>query len=192
VLRLGLSNEPIGRSSEHEEKERMNGAKPSSPEPWLRGTLTELPAVPRAVLHALELAKEDIWERCFRLTDEQLNAKPEGIASVAFHLRHIARSLDRLLTYAEGGALDEVQVSRLKSELDAGARHDTLFAELEDSLNRSEQRVRKMAFADFETARRVGQKQLPSTIGGLLVHIAEHTQRHVGQAITAAKLAGKE
>jgi uncharacterized damage-inducible protein DinB len=170
----------------------MKGTKPSSPEPWLRGTLTELPVVPRAVLHALELAKEDIWERCFRLTDEQLNAKPEGIASVAFHLRHIARSLDRLLTYAEGGALDEVQVSRLKSELDAGARHDTLFAELEDSLNRSEQRVRKMAFADFETARRVGQKQLPSTIGGLLVHIAEHTQRHVGQAITAAKLAGKE
>jgi len=25
-------------------------------------------------------------------------------------------------------------------------------------------------------------------VGGLLVHVAEHTQRHVGQAITTAKI----
>ena len=35
-------------------------------EPWLRGTLTELPSVHRAVLHALELAGEDraplVWQ----------------------------------------------------------------------------------------------------------------------------------
>ncbi|MEP6714465.1 MAG: DinB family protein, partial [Terriglobia bacterium] len=37
--------------------------------------------------------------------------------------------------------------------------------------------------------RRVGRQQLPTTVIGLLVHIAEHTQRHVGQAISAAKLA---
>ena len=73
------------------------------PEPWLRGTLAEVPAVPRAVLHALELAKEDIGRWCGRLNDEQLNARPWGIAPIAFHLRHIARSADRLLTYAEGG-----------------------------------------------------------------------------------------
>ena len=30
------------------------------PEPWLRGTLTELPPILRAVLHALELAGEDV------------------------------------------------------------------------------------------------------------------------------------
>jgi uncharacterized damage-inducible protein DinB len=29
---------------------------------------------------------------------------------------------------------------------------------------------------------------LPTTLGGLLVHIADHTQRHTGQAITTAKL----
>jgi hypothetical protein len=29
---------------------------------------------------------------------------------------------------------------------------------------------------------------LPTTVGVLLVHIADHTQRHVGQAITTAKL----
>jgi uncharacterized damage-inducible protein DinB len=29
---------------------------------------------------------------------------------------------------------------------------------------------------------------LPSTVGGLLVHCAEHTQRHVGQMVTTAKV----
>ncbi len=71
-------------------------------EPWLRGTVTDVPAVQRAVLHALELAEEDIEKWCSSLSEEQFNARPAGIAPVAFHLRHIARSLDRLLTYAEG------------------------------------------------------------------------------------------
>src|SRR5579864_8588638 len=70
-------------------------------EPWLRGTLAELPAVLRAVLHALQLAREDTRKWC-HLTDEELNARPSGIAPVAFHLRHIGRSADRLLTYIEG------------------------------------------------------------------------------------------
>jgi hypothetical protein len=36
----------------------------SLPEPWLRGTLTEISAVPRAVLHALELARIDLTHWC--------------------------------------------------------------------------------------------------------------------------------
>jgi uncharacterized damage-inducible protein DinB len=39
-------------------------------------------------------------------------------------------------------------------------------------------------------AREVGRRRLPTTVIGLLTHIAEHTQRHVGQAITAAKATG--
>jgi len=69
-------------------------------EPWLRGTLTEVPAVPRAVLHALELAREDLTHWCGQLSDAELNSRPQGIAPVAFHIRHIARSIDRLLSYA--------------------------------------------------------------------------------------------
>jgi hypothetical protein len=34
------------------------------PEPWLRGTLPEVPAVPRAVLHGLQLAREDLERWC--------------------------------------------------------------------------------------------------------------------------------
>ena len=71
-------------------------------EPWLRGKRQEIPAVQRAVVHALELAKEELQRWCGGLSDEQINARPGGLAPVAFHLRHIARSLDRLLTYAEG------------------------------------------------------------------------------------------
>jgi uncharacterized damage-inducible protein DinB len=160
-------------------------------EPWLRGTLGEVPAVPRAVLHALELAKEDLWKWCFSLSDELLNNRPGEIASVAFHLRHIARSLDRLLTYAEGGALNEAQLSLLKSELVSWAEHGELFAELEVSLERSADRVRQLSLAHLETPRQVGKQKLSTTIGGLLVHVADHTQRHVGQAITTAKFVAK-
>ena len=169
----------------------MNQSNPVLPEPWLRGTLTEIPAVPRAVLHALELAKQDLWRWCFCLSGRQLNECLEGIAPVAFHVRHIARSLDRLLTYAEGRELNEPQLALLKSELDGGAEHDALFAELQAALDRSAIRIRQLGFTNLETPRTVGRKQLPTTVGGLLVHVADHTLRHVGQAITTAKLAAK-
>ena len=51
----------------------------------------------------------------------RLNARPSGLAPVAFHLRHIVRSLDRLLTYAEGGQLTAEQMTALKSEIDPNA-----------------------------------------------------------------------
>jgi uncharacterized damage-inducible protein DinB len=159
-----------------------------SPEPWLRGTLRDVPAVARAVLHALELAKEDLLSWADGLTDEELNVRPSGIAPVAFHIRHISRSLDRLLTYAEGRQLSANQLALLKSELEPRAGRDQLFAELLDALNASAARVRALANSDLDEKREVGSKRLPTTVGGLLVHVADHTQRHVGQAITTAKI----
>jgi uncharacterized damage-inducible protein DinB len=166
----------------------MSETRPSMPEPWLREKLQEVPAVQRGVLHALELAQEDLEKWCRPLTEEQLKARPGGLAPVAFHLRHIARSMDRLLTYAEGGQLLEAQVAALKSELDSPVRSEDLFAELENAFARSARRVRALATADLSAERVVGKKQLPTTLGGLLVHVADHTQRHVGQAITTAKV----
>jgi uncharacterized damage-inducible protein DinB len=158
------------------------------PEPWLRGTLTEIPPVPRAVLHALELAKEDVARWCGNLSDKQLNARPAGIAPVAFHLRHIVRSLDRLLTYAEGGQLGREQIAALKSELDAGATSVQLFSEFTQGLDESTARIRALDSDRLEEPRKVGKRELPTTVGGLLVHVADHTQRHVGQAVTTAKI----
>jgi uncharacterized damage-inducible protein DinB len=158
------------------------------PEPWLRGTLDDVPAVARAVLHALELASEDLELWCGTLSDSELNARPAGIAPVAFHLRHIARSIDRLLTYAEGNHLSQAQISAMKSELDPGAKREELFAELESALRKSAARIRAFGVTRLNEARVVGKKELPTTLGGLLVHVADHTQRHVGQAVTTSKI----
>jgi uncharacterized damage-inducible protein DinB len=157
-------------------------------EPWLRGTELEVPAVGRAVSHALQLAEEDLREWCGNLSDLQLNARPVGVAPVAFHIRHLARSLDRLLTYAEGRNLSEEQLAGLRTELDPGATRDELFHELSAALAVAAARVRVLANRNLEEARTVGSKRLPTTLGGLLVHIADHTQRHVEQAITTARL----
>ena len=158
------------------------------PEPWLRGTHDDVSAVPRAVLHALELAGEDIEKWCGGLSDEELNAVPQGLAAVAFHLRHIARSIDRLLTYAEGRDLNAAQVAALKSEMAAGATHADVFEEVKQGLESGCLRVRAIRASGLEAFRSVGKKQLPTSVGGLLVHIADHTQRHVGQAVITAKV----
>jgi uncharacterized damage-inducible protein DinB len=160
----------------------------STTEPWLRGTETDVPAVARAVVHALQLAKEDIQKWCGEFPDAELNERPAGIAPVAFHLRHIARSIDRLLTYAEGKNLTDDQIAQLKTELDPEATRNDLFSEFDKAIADAQSRVRALAKANLEEARTVGKKQLPTTVGGLLVHVADHTQRHVGQAVTTAKL----
>jgi uncharacterized damage-inducible protein DinB len=158
------------------------------PEPWLRGTLTDIAPVQRAVLHALELAKEDLQRWCAGLTDDELNARPAGIAPLSFHLRHISRSLDRLLTYAEGGQLKEEQIAALKSEMDRGGAGTQLFTELDLAIEISSTRIRAFTADRLDESRKVGKRGLPTTVAGLLVHIADHTQRHVGQAITTAKI----
>ena len=147
-----------------------------------------MPPVARAVLHALELAKEDLERWCGDLNDAALHARPKGIAPVAFHLKHIARSMDRLLTYAEGGSLTEEQMAELKSEMDGSGTRESIFAEVETAFVRAAERVRKFRPESLAEARAVGRRALPTTVGGLLVHVADHTQRHVGQAITTARM----
>jgi len=161
---------------------------PSQPEPWLRGTHGELPAVIRAALHALELAHEDIQRWCGELSDDELNARPAGLPSVAFHVNHICGSLDRLLTYAEGRELDENQLSMVDREVEFRSYGPILFRQLAQTLARSEDRLRAFTEGDLQQPRFVGRRRLPTSLGGLLVHIADHTQRHVGQAITTARI----
>jgi uncharacterized damage-inducible protein DinB len=110
------------------------------------------------------------------------------VAPVAFQVRHIARSIDRLLTYAEGRQLNEAQMAALKSELTAGAVPEEVLAEMHAAIEQAAQRILALASANLEEQRTVGRRALLTTLGGLLVHVAEHTQRHVGQTITTAKL----
>jgi uncharacterized damage-inducible protein DinB len=166
----------------------MDSTEMTIPEPWLRGTLTEIPPVQRAVLHALELAQEDLERWCGSLTDEEVNARPGSVAPVAFHIRHIARSLDRLLTYAEGKSVTPEQLESAGSELEPRASREALFRELHEALYSAAARLTRFSERDFSQPRSVGRRRLSTTLGGLLVHIADHTQRHAGQAITTARI----
>jgi hypothetical protein len=168
-------------------------------EPWLRGTLTEVEPVRRAVLHALELAGEDTARWAEGLSDAEMFARPAGLPSVGFQLRHIVRSLDRLLTYAERGlsgvelrdgelrVLSEAQMVALRTEMDAGVAVEVL-QEFREGLRSAMERVLAFAPEQFSEVRGVGRKQLPTTVVGLLIHCAEHTQRHVGQMVTTVKV----
>jgi uncharacterized damage-inducible protein DinB len=162
-------------------------------EPWLSGSHSDVPAVARAVLHALELAFDDIRKWTTGLTDLEIHTLPLGLPPLAFHLRHIARSTDRILTYAEGNQLSPGQLALLKSE-QVGPEHDeretltALIAEVEHSFADAAARIRALARANCDTPRSVGRKQLPTSIGGALIHVADHTQRHTGQVVTTAKV----
>jgi uncharacterized damage-inducible protein DinB len=157
-------------------------------EPWLRGTHADVPAAGRAVLHALDLALDDLTKWTAGLTDAEVQAQPLGLTSVAFHLRHIARSTDRILSYAEGKELSTEQLTALKAEQNGEESLANLLAAVEIAFGNAAERVRVLATADLNTLSGVGRKQLPTSIGGALIHVADHTQRHVGQAVTTAKV----
>ena len=63
-----------------------------------------------------------------------------------------------------------------------------LLAAVEVSFSDAADRIRVLATADLNTPRFVGRKQLPTSIGGAMIHVADHTLRHTGQVITTAKV----
>ena len=160
----------------------------SEVEPWLRGTRVDTDVLRRQVLHALDLASEDVHRWCAGLSDAEMHARICGLPSVAFQISHMARSLDRLLTYAEGNQLSKRQLTQLGTEAHAAAPAKEVLAEFDAGIASAIHRVLAFSPVSYEQVRGVGRKMLPATVGGLLIHCAEHTQRHVGQAITTAKL----
>jgi uncharacterized damage-inducible protein DinB len=134
------------------------------------------------------MAREDLAFHTAGLTPEQVWERPHGLAPLGFHLRHIGGSIERLMTYVDGGQLSEEQLSALKTEMTPGASREELLEQIDRVTAAAESRIRSIDPARLRDPRGVGRKQLPTTVIGLLVHIAEHTQRHVGQAIASAKL----
>jgi uncharacterized damage-inducible protein DinB len=141
------------------------------------------------VAHCLLQVQEDVERAVSGLTAEALRVRPGGAASLAFHLRHIPGSVDRLFTYAAGGTLDEAQRRDLAAERDApDPEPEVLLAGLRAGVERALARLREWPAASLHEARSVGRAGLPSTTLGLLFHAAEHAQRHVGAAIATAKV----
>jgi uncharacterized damage-inducible protein DinB len=159
------------------------------PEPWLRGPVTGVDPRTAPILFAFQQAREDLKKYTDRLTTEKIWATPFGFGSVGFHIRHIAGSTARLLTYLEGKQLSAAQMIALDAEHQPGATREELLEQLEAAFQQAEAIVRSIDPDTLAEPREVGRKRLPTTVIGLLTHIAEHTQRHVGQAISAAKLA---
>ena len=164
---------------------------PEQPEPWLRGPVPEIPPLLQPVAHALLQAVEDVRRAVNPLSPAHLWARPGGAASVGFHVRHAAGSLDRLLTYARGEGLSEEQRAFLAAEAEPGsppAEAAALAAAFERQVDRALVQLRSTPESTLLEKRGVGRLRLPSTVLGLLFHAAEHAQRHVGQIVTTARI----
>jgi uncharacterized damage-inducible protein DinB len=163
----------------------------SQPEAWLRGPLEGVDPVFMPAAHALVQASEDLERAASELTVAELWVKPGGAASVGFHLRHIAGSTDRLLTYARGERLTEARRQAVALEQEPGdppADATTLIREARAAIERALTALRAVPKASLYDPRSVGRAAMPTNVFGLLCHVAEHTQRHTGQVITTAKI----
>jgi len=157
---------------------------------WQRGPIDGIPAVLQPVAHILLQVRESVGELAANLTQLEWNARPAGVASAAFHLRHITGVIDRLFTYARGGALSAEQFAALRSE-GGELRAGEVAAALDALSARVDAAVAELGTIDVATLgdfRGVGRAQLPSTVIGCLVHGAEHAMRHVGQLSVTVRI----
>ncbi|MES2176653.1 MAG: DinB family protein [Gemmatimonadota bacterium] len=150
---------------------------------WQRGPVDGVPPALQPVAHILLQVRESVHELVEGLSDEQWNARPAGVASAAFHVRHIAGVVDRLFTYARGSGLSEEQFAALRADQLPVLVDDVpiIMTALDDRIEAAVAELRRVDPATLGDWRGVGRAQLPSTVIGCLVHGAEHAMRHVGQ-----------
>ena len=165
-----------------------------SPEPlevWLRGPLPGLPALVQPVAHALLQAREELLVALQDFPPALLNERPTGVASVGFHSQHLSGVLDRLFTYARGQTLSAQQLDALAREnqpLSVGPEAVAqLLQRFSSQVDKALEQLRATVATSLTETRGVGRAQIPSTTLGLLVHAAEHTQRHLGQLLVTAR-----
>jgi uncharacterized damage-inducible protein DinB len=157
---------------------------------WQRGPVSDVPAMLQPAAHIALQVGESVPELVAGLTEAQWNARPAGVASVAFHVRHIPGVLDRLFTYARGEALSEAQFAALRGEGAPIALADVPAAlgEVEAHVARAVAQLRATDPTTLGDFRAVGRAQLPSTVIGCLMHGVEHAMRHVGQLSVTARV----
>ena len=157
---------------------------------WQRGPIEGVPATLQPVAHILLQVRESVGELVEGLSEEEWNARPAGVASTAFHVRHTAGVIDRLFTYARGEMLNEQQFASMKNE-GAAMKADevpAVLAALNERVDIALQQLRATDESTLGDFRPVGRAKLPSTVIGCLVHGAEHAMRHVGQLSVTARI----
>lgn len=160
---------------------------------WLRGPIAGISASLQGVAHGLLETHEELKATVTDLPLDKLWFKPFGVASVGFHLQHVAGATDRLFTYARGEVLTDDQraalASERKSAMDGGDRTlRQLRAHVEQVIESAVEQLRRTDIATLDEPRYVGGKQLPSTVSGLLEHAAQRASRHGGQVVTTVKV----
>jgi hypothetical protein len=159
----------------------------TEPEVWLRGPVAGVCNELQPVAHSLLQSLRELETALVPLDAATASARPGAAAPISFHARHLPGSIDRLLTYAAGNMLSDAQRVALVSEkTDASCDGRTLFSEVQRAIERALDVVRVTDPATLNDARAVGSARLPSTVRGLLFHIAEHTLMHAGQIRTTA------
>jgi hypothetical protein len=163
----------------------------AEPEVWLRGPIEDVAPMLQPVAHGLLQCRLEVRATVPTLAPAQIWTSPGGAATAGYHVRHAIGSLDRLLTYARGAQLSGDQLASLREEARADDRDDigdVLVAEFDAAIERALVQLRATDPSTLLEPREVGRARLPSTVLGLLFHAAEHTQRHVGQLVTTAKI----
>jgi uncharacterized damage-inducible protein DinB len=168
----------------------MNEPRTSPPtEAWLRGPVEGIDPYLMPAAHALIQAGEDLRRATEGLDRGALRARPGQAASLAFHLRHVAGSIDRLLAYARGESLTPEQWRAAGAEADDETPPlEALLSGVDAAVAQALAQMRATGRDTLLEGRGVGRAALPSTVLGLLFHLAEHAQRHTGQAIATARV----
>ncbi len=167
----------------------MNPPEPTPPEPWMRGINHGVDPVIGHLIRAAEQISEDTAAAISDLTPRQIWARPNGITSVGFHLKHLAGSTERLSTYLAGEQLTPPQLAAISAEGAGAETAAALLASVNTALENYLKLVRNLSPKDFGTVREIGRKRYRTTAVSLAIHIVEHAQRHIGGMIAAAKLA---
>ena len=157
------------------------------PEPWLRGPIAQVHPLVMPVFFSFAQVREDLAKYTAGLSREQIWQRI-GKASLGFHLKHLAGSVDRLATYLTGNQLSEEQLRFLREESEGAEDIQELLQMVNVMLAAAEERLRMVDPNSLYEKRTVGRKELPTSVIGLLVHIAEHAQRHLGQAVTLSQI----
>jgi hypothetical protein len=159
-------------------------------EPWLRGPVEGVIAELQPMVHELVFAREELTALFDRLTDDDVWETPNGVASIGYHVRHCSGSTMRMLTYAQNKSLSDEQFQQMAEEEEANPAitKSRLLAIATTAIDEAIAFAKKTTAAELNEPRKVGRKQLPTNVRGLMYEIAVHTARHVGQIATTAKL----
>jgi hypothetical protein len=136
---------------------------------WLRGAVDGVPPLLMPVAHALLQSQADLHQAVGTMSSGDLWQRPGSAASVGFHMRHIAGSLDRLFTYARGESLDSHQIAAISEEAHPGvppATAEDLLALVDGAIDAAMGSLRSMPEGELLTARAVGRGNFPVMFSG--------------------------